>query len=213
MKEAIEDLEGIRKKLNLKNWTFAGHSAGGMLGLFYVTRYPESITKLLVCSASASKDYAKHEKCIYNSQNPLNKKLIDQMSIINNPQSSKEQRIRAVREWENMSLFRPENYDKYFSKPSSGKTVSKRLDYFSKTDIANYDIKEEIIKIFTPTLVCCGKFDSQCPLDFSLEIHNLLSNSKLFIFKESNHYPFVEEKPIFSKVVKEFGALSPLVRL
>lgn len=208
MKETVEDLEEIRKNLNLEKWSFAGYSAGGMLGLYYVTRHPESITKLLVGGASASKDYAKNEKCIYSSKNALNKKLLEQITILNNPQSSKEERIKAKRVWEEMSLFRPENLDSYFSKPNSGKTVSNRLEYFSKTDIANYNIKRDLINVFTPTFVCCGKFDTQCPMEFSIEIHNLLPNSRIFIFEESNHYPYIEEEQIFREMVIEFATLS-----
>ncbi|WP_353050061.1 alpha/beta hydrolase [Bacillus sp. ISL-39] len=46
-----------------------------------------------------------------------------------------------------------------------------------------------------------GRYDVQCPLSFSVEINELIPNSQLFVFNESNHYPFLEEKSLFRQVI------------
>ena len=64
-------LEPIRKALGFQQWDFAGHSTGGMLGLMYAVRHPESLSSLIIVGAAPSKDYASQPDCIYHPEHPL----------------------------------------------------------------------------------------------------------------------------------------------
>ncbi|MFC4408916.1 alpha/beta fold hydrolase [Chungangia koreensis] len=204
MGETVKDLEAIRKALNFEDWAFAGHSAGGMLGLVYALNFPESLTKIFVCGAAASKNYMMHPDSIYCKENPNNPRLRECLQILNNPESSPEERRTAGRDWYAMSLYRPEKMDEYTSKPNSGKSVPKRLDYFAYKEVHNFDLTEQLSDITVPTLVACGRYDAQCPHDCCVEIAEGIPHSKLITFEESNHNPFVEEPEKFVAAVKEF---------
>ncbi|WP_078596099.1 alpha/beta fold hydrolase [Evansella clarkii] len=204
MNETVKDLEAIREALCLKEWNYAGHSTGGMLGLVYGSKHPKSLKRLLAGGGAASNDYMKHKESIYSSLNPRNKRLKELFFILKSKESTKEERIQAGREWTEMSLFDPERFDEYFSKPSSGRVVQKRLDYFSYEELPEYDIRKDITKIKTPTFIFCGKHDSQCPLIYSQEIHQLVPLSKLYIFENSNHFPFLEEKLVFEDMINDY---------
>lgn len=207
MEETCKDLESVRGALGIEKWGFAGHSAGGMLGLVYAAIFPRSLTKILIGGASASKDYMKHEGSMYSPKSPLNKRLKALFSILKSPSSAKEERAKAMREWTEMSLYRPEKFEDYFSRPSSGRVVQKRLDYFSFHELPNYDIREKLKHVPVPAFIYCGKYDAQCPLPFSEEIHRLLPDSKLFVFNQSNHVPFLEEEDLFKEMVRQFAEL------
>jgi proline iminopeptidase len=58
--------------------------------------------------------------------------------------------------------------------------------------------------ITTPTLVMCGKYEAQCPLPFSEEIHRMIPASRLHIFEDSNHSPHIEEPEVVRCVVQTF---------
>jgi proline iminopeptidase len=88
-------------------------------------------------------------------------------------------------------------------KKGSGKTVQSRLDYYSKS-LPTLDLRPLLNQIETPTLIMCGRFDSQCPLYFSEEIHKLIPKSKFVVFDESNHSPFLEEPEKFTKEIVDF---------
>lgn len=206
MKETIKDLEALREELNIPEWGFAGHSTGGMLGLVYAATSPNSLNKLLVGGATATNNYMEHKDSIYSKKNILNRRLKEILSILNSSESTKEERNKASREWTEMSLYDPSKFDEYFSKPSSGKVVQVRLDYYSYHELPNYDIREVISKIKIPTVVFCGKFDAQCPIVYSEEIRSLIPNAKLYIFEQSNHNPFLEEEEKFMGMVNEFQA-------
>ncbi|NIK12794.1 alpha/beta fold hydrolase [Alkalibacillus almallahensis] len=207
MKETVKDLDAIRDALNYKSWGFAGHSTGGMLGLVYALSYPDSLTKLLIGGATATKAYMNHEGSMYSSNSPLNNKLKEIFSVLKSPDSTKEERREASREWGKMSLYNPDRWDDYFSKPSSGKVVQQRLDYFSFKELPDYEIQDQLHTISVPSIVFCGRYDAQCPVVFSQEISKGLQNSKLYVFEKSNHFPFVEEKDHFADMVIDFKRL------
>ncbi|WP_404430770.1 alpha/beta fold hydrolase [Sutcliffiella horikoshii] len=208
MKESVKDLEAFREALGLERWAFGGHSTGGMLGLVYAMLYPESLSKLMVGGATASNKYMEHEGSMYSPTSLLNKRVKEIMAILNSPESSVEERREAGMEWTDMSLYNPSKRTEYFVKPSSGKVVPRRLDYFSYHDLPKFNILQELKSIMVPTVVYGGRYDAQCPLVFSEEIHNKLPQSTLVVFQESNHYPFVEEKEKFEEMISMFKSLS-----
>ncbi|WP_342772011.1 alpha/beta fold hydrolase [Neobacillus piezotolerans] len=200
-------MEALRSALNFEKWSFAGHSTGGMLGLVYASSFPDSLTKVMVGGASASRGYMEHSGSIYCGNNPLNPRLKELLSTLKSAESSREERMNAGREWTEMSLYNPGKFEEYFSKPSSGKVVPNRLDYYSYTELPAYDSRERIRQIRIPAIVFCGEHDSQCPVDFSKEIAELIPNSKLYIFQKSNHAPFLEEREEFQNMVGDFSKL------
>lgn len=58
--------------------------------------------------------------------------------------------------------------------------------------------------IAVPTFIMCGGHDVQSPLEYSLEMNELIPSSKLNIFQSSNHYPFLEEKQLFQTEIGRF---------
>ncbi|WGU96712.1 alpha/beta fold hydrolase [Paenibacillus dendritiformis] len=207
MAETCKDLEAVREALALEQWSYAGHSTGGMLGLMYAIHYPGSLTKMLVGGAAASNRYMEHEGSMYCPGSPLNDRLRELFSIMQSAESTREERSQAGREWTEMSLYKPEHFDHYFAEPSSGRVVHRRLDYYSYVELPNYDITGLLPAVLTPSIIYCGEHDTQCPLSCSQEIEEHLPNSKLVVFHDSSHVPYLEEKPLFMELVKEFRNL------
>jgi proline iminopeptidase len=203
MKESVEDLESIRASLCFDKWSFAGHSTGGMLGLVYAINHANSLDKLIVVGATASNKYMDSIDSIYCRENPKNHRLREIFSILKSVDTNNEAKVQAAREWTEMSLHHPERWDEYFSKPSSGRIVHSRLDYYNK-HLSAFDIRSSLNSVKTSTLVMCGKYDAQCPLTFSEEVHHLVPGSKLHIFKDSNHSPHLEEPESFLDAIKSF---------
>lgn len=204
MEETVRDLEAIRQSLEFEKWAYAGHSTGGMLGLVYGLNFPDSLTKVFISGAAASKNYMMHPGSIYCRENPNNPRLREIFKVLNNPDSTIEERRAVGREWSAMSLYRPEKRDEYYSKPNSGKTVPKRLNYFAYTEVQAFDLTEQLSSISVPAFIVCGRHDAQCPHDYSVEMAEGIPNSKLITFEESNHNPFVEEPERFTEAVLQF---------
>lgn len=203
MEETVYDLEAIRETLGYKHWAFGGHSTGGMLGLKYGILAQKSLNKIIIGGAAASNQYMEHSGSMYCPKSPLNQRVLEILDILKTS-TDREERRQANIEWSNMSLYRPEKREEYFQRPSSGRTVAKRLDYYSYKELPTYHIVEQLKNIKIPVFVYCGVHDAQCPFAFSEEIHDHLPNSTLYPFHFSNHSPFIEEKDRFNQMVRDF---------
>jgi len=52
VEQAVEDLDSIRKALNIDKWVVLGYSYGGFLAQYYTIHYPESVAGLVLMGAS-----------------------------------------------------------------------------------------------------------------------------------------------------------------
>lgn len=93
-----------------------------------------------------------------------------------------------------MSLFSEESYEKMINHPNSGKTVSKRLDYFWYEELPSYDLRPQLPEVTLKAYIYGGRHYAQCPYEFAVEKVELMPNAVLKTFDYSNHFPFVEEE-------------------
>ncbi|MDP5274934.1 alpha/beta fold hydrolase [Chengkuizengella axinellae] len=203
MLETVFDLEAIREALHLKTWGYAGHSTGGILGLVYGIYFSVSLEFLIVVGAAA-RDYMTFSKdCIYHAEHPLFHKMQDLIESLKQPDLTPEDRKEISIERTKLSLVKPEKYTEYFNRNISKKMSRIRMDYFAR-EMQLLDVTKKLKLIIVPTLIMCGKYDVQCPLEYSFEINQLIPGSKLVVFDHSNHYPFLEEEKLFLKEVNLF---------
>ncbi|MDA2169364.1 alpha/beta hydrolase [Bacillus cereus] len=203
MLETIFDLEAIREALGLDQWGFAGHSTGGMLGIIYGIYFSNSLRYNIIVGASAREYLTFSSECIYNSDHPQFTRMQELNESLKRSDLSAEARKELSIERTKMSLFEPKRYSELFKLNITKKMSAARLNYFSR-ELQIYDVTKKLKLITSPTLIMCGKYDVQCPLPYSLEMKELIPNSKLVIFNESNHYPFLEESKLFNKELDLF---------
>ncbi|MEI5906718.1 alpha/beta hydrolase [Bacillus spongiae] len=200
MLETVFDLEAIREALGLSSWTFAGHSTGGMLGAVYGIFCSKSLDQLLLVGAAARDYFTFSSSCIYHQEHPK----FQEMQQLNiqlkqkhlSPKERKKSKIKRIK----LSLHQPDKYKTYFSKEINKGLSAARMDYFNR-EIQLFDITKKLKLISTSTLIVCGRFDVQCPLEYSEEMHEKIPQSTLIIFENSNHYPFLEEATRFTEEV------------
>lgn len=203
MLETIFDLESIREALGYSKWSFAGHSTGGMLGIIYGIHFSNSLSSSVIVGSAARDYFTFSENCIYNQKHPNfdeMQMLIEKLKKPNLPFD--ERKLLSVKRTK-FSLYYPENYEKYFNKEIEKKISATRMNFFNR-ELQIYDVTKKLKLITVPTLILCGKYDVQCPLEYSIEMNQEISNSKLVIFNESNHYPFLEERETFTQEVLAF---------
>ncbi|MDP7978128.1 alpha/beta fold hydrolase [Bacillus sp. WLY-B-L8] len=202
--ETVKDLESIRIELGYPKWSFAGHSAGGFLGLIYATSKPQALDSLIICDTSASNEFLNSESCIYNFKTGQHRKEVSKIFLsLMLPFVSQTKKRIANKKLIELSLYKPEKYNEYFSERPFSKIIRKRMRAYNK-DLKTYEVRDKLKHINFPTLILCGQYDVQCPVLYSKEMHTLIPNSKLVVFEHSNHFPFVEEKESFIRTVREF---------
>lgn len=202
MEDSVKDLEAVRESLGIEQWIFAGHSTGGMLGLKYAIMYPDRLEKIIVGGLCPSAEYMNHKDSIYCRANPNNKRILEILALLGNPETTIEKRREVNKEWSLMSLYNEQAYEEMVSRPNSGKTVSPRLDYYSYKELPSYDLREELKTVGVQAFVYAGKYDAQCPYEYGVETAELMPNAQFQPFLRSNHFPFIEEEEAFEEFVE-----------
>ncbi|WP_144504714.1 alpha/beta fold hydrolase [Bacillus mycoides] len=202
MIETIHDLEAIREALQLPTWHFAGHSTGGMLGLLYAITYLASLQSLVVAGAAAS-NYTETPFCIYNPVHPQFYYMQQLIENLKSPHLTSEERKELSTKRTKLSLYKPENYNSYFCKPIQKTLSASRMNAFAN-EYPSFDLRENLPSIQTKTLIICGRHDVQCPIQYSIEMHDGICNSIFIPFENSNHYPFLEEAAQFTSTTQTF---------
>ncbi|PFD40944.1 proline iminopeptidase [Bacillus cereus] len=202
MIETIHDLEAIKEALQLPIWHFAGHSTGGMLGLLYAITYPNSLQSLVIVGASAS-NYTKTSNCIYHPEHPQFHYMQELIENLKSPHLTNEERKELSTKRTKLSLYKPENYNSYFCKSIQKIMSASRMNAFAK-EYSSFDLREYLPSIQTKALIICGKHDVQCPIQYSLEMHEGVRDSIFVPCEYSNHYPFLEEASRFTSTIQDF---------
>jgi len=205
MLETTFDLESIREALGIEKWGYTGHSTGGMLGVMYGIYFSDSLLFDVIVGAAARDYFTFSKKCIYHSEHARYEKMQALLKRLMNPEISQEEKQELKVERTKLSLHRPENHDDYFSKNISKQMSAKRLEFFNR-EVQVFDVTKKLNLITCPTLIICGEHDVQCPIEYSVEMSELIPNSKFVRMTNSNHYPFLEEPEAFKKTVADFGA-------
>lgn len=198
MLETVFDLEAIREALGFNKWGYAGHSTGGMLGVMYGIYFSDSLLFDVIVGAAARDYFTFSKKCIYHSEHSEYEKMQKLLGRLMDPDLSQKEKEELKVERTKLSLHRPESHDEYFSKDIFKQMSAKRLDFFNR-EVQVFDVTKKLKLITCPVLIICGEHDVQCPIEYSLEMYDLIPNSQLVRMTRSNHYPFLEESTTFKK--------------
>lgn len=203
MLETVLDLEAVRERLGFGQWGFAGHSTGGMLGVLYGIYFSDCLSFNILVGAAAREYMTFSAGCIYNPKHPQFQKMQDLMENLKLPDLPPEEKAELKIQRTKLSLADPNKYEDYFSKDIRKELSAARLNFFSR-ELHVFDVTRKLTLITAPALIICGKHDVQCPLEYSVEMSEGISDSELAIFDHSNHYPFLEESERFARVYASF---------
>jgi len=219
----IEDIELLRKKLNLGKIIIFGGSWGSTLGLAYAEKYPRNVKAMVLRGIfTASKqeiDYFYHggvEKFFPYTYNRLINSLPDPqkrplpkylLSLIQSPDStirSKYSRVLAEYEIQISGLLLLPNEELESILNSFNPLAFALIEnyymangcFFEDNQLMNEIDKLEDI----PIIMINGRYDMLCPPITAYRIHSRLPKSKLIIAESSGHW--MGEKPIERELLK-----------
>ena len=176
IKNQIVSLRDISRRE--KKPIIIGHSFGGAVATKLAILHPESISKLILVSASAVR--RPHRKIIF----------IKKTADILKPLLPK--KIRKL-------ILKILGYDK----TDYAQIESSELRETFK-NVIKEDLKPHFHLIKTPTLVIWGEKDAVTPLSEGKLIAETISDAKFAVVKNAGHFLFLEKPEEFIKLIKEF---------
>ncbi len=215
----VEDVEAVRKALNLGKISLLGHSYGGVLAQAYALKYQKNLTHLILCSTfSSTKAMNDVFVKIKENMDPSLRAKIDSLEkagLYGNGLPYEQNRYTneyMIAAW-GQGYF-PYLYQKHPDAnydPASG-SMSWYLyremwgsdgEYIIDGNLKSVEYTDRLATIHVPTLITCGDHD-ECDPSLSKVMHEKIKDSKLVIFPESGHMTFVDQPNLFMKTVNDF---------
>ena len=202
----VDDLEAIRKELNIKKLNLLPHSWGAVVAVRYALTYPDRVNKIILSNPALlsrefdsevrammkkrmSKEDSTQQAAIFASADLMDSKKYDKLMHIS---------------------FRTSAYDKLnMSKldlniPTNFMTANKALfGGLMKDPVAQANLYDSLKSFRFPVLILYGEADI-VPEAAIKKLKQNLPNAEFVVFKKSGHFPFVEETEKFTAVVTDF---------
>jgi len=207
MPNYVADLEALRKQLGYDKFILIGHSWGGLLAFNYAFAHTEHVKAILVldsapASAAGFNTFLKE----YETRVP---KVAKQMLEIKNSTAFKNSDPQAMADFLRVVFtvyfLKPElaqQISLHFN-PDSARNIFKIHELISQNYFANYDIRPQLKTLQIPVLVLHGVNDI-VPVATAKEVHSLVPNSKLVLFKNCDHLPYIEKPKEFFAALNNY---------
>lgn len=204
IEQMADDLEALRVHLGLGPVWVLGQSFGGMVAQVFATRYPDSVTKMLLADTTPSMQFWDDAQ-----DAAMEMATPEQLEAIPALFNGKIQSQQAFDEWWALCMplyFRTK--DEAVIEEIEGRMIGayEVANYMMANEIPKYDVRERLPELSIPTLILAGRYDWVTPLAQSQLIDQLLPNSTLVIFDNSGHMPHIEENAKFLAAVRDFVA-------
>jgi proline iminopeptidase len=208
--QAIEDLEKLRKTLNIDKWVVLGHSYGGFLAQGYAIKYPENLLGLILVASLPPHDVDSpidnerqmeyisedEKKKLDEIREDVGKKITKMAQLVYN--------LQINGDWKRQSYYRPSK-EKIAQIALYEWKQDKNFNRIMSESFMNFDLQSSYIeKLSIPMLLIEGKWDLTWNEDKATAFHKVYPKSHLVILDKSGHNPFGDEPGRFFDLLKEF---------
>lgn len=180
-----QDVIAFMDALNLPQAIIAGHSMGGAIAQMMALTYPERVRALVLLGTSA-----------YFTVNP---------QILAGLLSNPEETARLIVKWE---------WAKDVSEALKEQGVKKLLQVPAQVTHGDYvacqqfDVRERLHEITSPTLILAGDSDKMAPLNLSETLHQGIVGSELVVIKGGGHMFHLEQpEAVNEQIIRWINAL------
>ncbi len=210
----VEEVEGVRRALNLGKIHLFGGSWGGMLNVAYAVKYSKNLHSLVISSGASSTKVVIDE--MEKMRQALPKKIRDTLSKYEkvgeykNPEYLKALKLVYKKHFYRKEPWPPELV--LLIKSGSSFSTTPRLVYnlmWGENEITPtgnlryWDVTDKLGNIDVPTLIICGEYDYVSPRSSEL-LHQKIKGSKLVILKNCGHALSRQEPEKYLGAIQKF---------
>lgn len=208
MDQFVEDLDSIRSYFKLDKMNLMGHSFGGLIAMRYAVKYPEHLQRLILMNPTPQSSYWRDSSLAMMKLRENPKIQAEKNEIVSSPefaQKNPETMARFFRVLFKSSFFKEQYADSLtlVFRQNYPKTNELMNALYSDSTLKNYDLRHELKKVKCKTLLCGSEADF-VPPEANEQLHKALKNSEYYMFESCGHFPFVESKDEFEKVIGRF---------
>jgi len=213
----IDDIEGLRKALNLDKVTVLGHSYGGVVAQGYGLKYPGHLSHLILADTFHSFVMWQENDDNSNREIKTNYPEIwsDLMKVREQGAVSSDQIHQAIYgkvPYGFLYAYDPSKFEgdggKPYPNPNNTKLyyqmVGKDGDFIVGSDIGSFDYRKKLKDLKMPVLIYSGRFDRVAVPWMAIKFKEYCPQAQFVMFEKSGHNPQVEEPEKTFALIDEF---------
>jgi proline iminopeptidase len=205
MQLMAEDIENLRKKLNIDKWIILGHSFGGMMASYYATLYPQQIEKMIL-SSSGGIDLELQSYVAGNLRSKLTGQQQDSLDFYNSKISRGDTSFKTRLQRAGVLAYA------YVYNKANVPAISERLTQtnnringlvWNNLQKIHFDCAPKLSGLLIPVLIIQGKQDI-VEEKTAKKAHRVLKNSKLILLDKCIHYGWLDKKEEYFSAINSF---------
>lgn len=205
LKLMMDDIESLRRHLNLQKWSILGHSFGGMLASYYATLHPGSIDKLILSSSGGiDLDLLNYFNESLNSR--LSKEAQDSISYwtqkINSGDTSHHAKLQRGRFLAPAYVVDEKFIPVIAERLTQGNQTINQLIWEDMRKL-NFNCAGKLKTFKKPVLIIQGKQDL-VKAGTAEKAHQAFVNSKVVYMDHCSHYGWLDNKEVYFKEINTF---------
>lgn len=203
----VDDIELLRRELGFNKINLMGHSWGGLLAMKYGIAYGENLNHLILTNSMAPSVNNWQKEGVAVSERATDLDRRDRQKIMESGALQSAEPARAIERLLKIS-FRPQMYDTTYLNQLNlyipdDYMVRSGLFGLLGTDMRTFDLYKDLSKITCPTLIVYGGEEPAATMHAN-KMTKSFDNAHLNIIENSGHFPFIEQKNEFLRVVELF---------
>lgn len=216
----VEDVEAVRKTLDLGKISLLGHSYGGVLAQAYALKYQQNLTHLILCSTFHST--SKMNEVFNTIKAKMAPELLahiekmEKAGLYGHGKEYEKGRYTSeymIAAWgDGYFPYLYQNHPDANYDPVANGNMAWDLyramwgsngEFVIDGNLKSVEYTDRLSTITVPTLITVGDHD-ECAPSLSEEMHQKITGSKLVIFPKSGHMTFVDQPNLFISTVNGF---------
>jgi len=211
----VSDLDELRKAWGFDRINIIGHSWGGLLGMYYASRHPHRVERLVIVDAApVNTDLLMQSyRVLIDRLSGDEWRLLEEMYesdayLAGDPACHN----AAMHLSEGVTFHVAAGREKYFDLVAFDAVTARNMVAISEPARLikqNVTVQDDLGKINCPTLIVHGAEDFIVPAAPDL-VHQLIPSARLAVIPDSGHYPFIEQPEAFTRTLRAFIDATPL---
>ena len=208
MDQFVDDLDSIRSYFKMEKMNLMGHSFGGLIAMRYAIKFPEHLNRLTLMNTTPQSSYWRDSSFAMMKLREDPNSAEEKKEIVSSPEFANKNPQTMERFFR--LLFKPGFFNPLYAdsltlifRPNYPKTAELVNSLYKDSSLVNYDLTKELKKVKCKTLICSSEADF-APPEANEQLHRALKNSEFKMFDSSGHFPFVETKDEFERVLIQF---------
>jgi proline iminopeptidase len=209
----VEDVEQVRRQLNLGKCAIFGHAWGGMLAQAYILKYPQNVSKMILADtfssiADLNETFARMRRGLPPDLQAVCDRYERQglYSAGDRYPDEYQAALEVAYEPVTISVPPPPCLQDMFTKLAYDVyrvMWGEESEFRITGTLAGFNAEPRLGEIQVPTLVIAGASDMPT-VEMAGKTARLIPGARLEVFEHSRHFPFYEEPEKFMAVIRQF---------